>query len=513
MKERAMSREHLSDLDPCPDDEVLRQFARGEIDDAVLTDIVTCHLEFCSSCRQAVSRSRKPPRDIDVQVREVVKHLLKRQAELEQNQSQGPIPGTLWRAVPETKEQLFGPLLFILSADKEGGEVTVAEVSEDISSAGRGDVILHPRESGIPFVCMVRVSNTSSMSSEKLKAFAGRLDDRLTQEISEACCSDSSPNEMSRSIAFTNAGRTGGAKAVCTEGSSIRDSNLVEESRRLISGRERDLSPVSELYPAGRGAGVRAGSTDDSAADHKSAIRGVNGFSSAPASLRSIRHSTKLLLRAAAVLALVVVFFETTRGAAPFLSPLEYFRQCLDNMGLLQLRNPFLESLVFTHIPLPTVVASSFLMMILWLCIAKKTLTGPSWLAFVPGANLFLAIKIARVSYRWLPVLMLPVLWLQILTTLVLHKGVFYVVNLDQILLALLCPWLWPLVMIPAMLTGVPLTGPLWMNGLFLGLFLLGWFSVARGLVARRGKPSYWVLLLVFPITTPIALIYLALAD
>jgi hypothetical protein len=100
--------------------------------------------------------------------------------------SEGPQPGTIWRTVPASNMDLFGPLVFIITGDGPDS-VRVAEVSEDIEHALENDMVLEPRQSGIVFRFMVRAGNVFSMNPDKLTDYAGRLSPSRTEAVIEFC--------------------------------------------------------------------------------------------------------------------------------------------------------------------------------------------------------------------------------------------------------------------------------------------------------------------------------------
>jgi hypothetical protein len=453
-----MNGKRFSNMDPCPDEETLRLYADGKIDDDAVESIVECHLEFCASCRAAVSRLRASKDNYDVQVKRIAKHLMERQAELDRNRARGPLPGTIWRAMPDDDDHLFGPLLLVLSADTERGEIKVAEVSEDLAQAGLSDLILQPQESGLRFVFMVRGSNTRIIPSGQLKVFAGRLNDQLTQDVVKFCTLHGSTTKAFPTVRLANSG----------------------------------TAPDGSLEKAGLSSVVRA--------------HVMNSFTSAMA-------------RMAAVLAVVILLVESISAVAgTFLADIFALGGLLAGdiaarVAILSLEAPVTAWLLIGKVPLSITVGCYVLMTILVLGIARKTGINQWWLAFIPGGNLFLAIKMARISSWWLPVLLIPALWLRELHAIIFDSILPLAEILDKLILAMLFPWLWPIVLILSAATGAVSTGAFLVNGCLLAIFMLGWFLLSKGLVARRGKSFIWVLLLFFPLTAPIALVYLAFSD
>ena len=115
--------------------------------------------------------------------------LRERQLAQQRAVAQGPIPGTIWRTVPESEKDPFGPLVLVIDRQeaKEGATLTVAEVSEDIAQAIHTDMVLEPKESGLRFRCMVRTGNIFKTSPDRLTLFAGTLSQALMDKVSGFC--------------------------------------------------------------------------------------------------------------------------------------------------------------------------------------------------------------------------------------------------------------------------------------------------------------------------------------
>jgi hypothetical protein len=181
--------DEMSDLEPCPDDEVLRLWAEGRVTDPAVQSILSCHAQLCESCRRKLADLRRN----DTQERETVAQyadeLRKHEAELKKSRGAGPVPGTIWRTTPRAETDAFGPLVMVIDGPTQisGGLVKVAEVSEDIPQAIQTDAVLEPPESGLGFRCMVRAANVFILSPEKLTSFAGRLPESLANKITEFC--------------------------------------------------------------------------------------------------------------------------------------------------------------------------------------------------------------------------------------------------------------------------------------------------------------------------------------
>ena len=513
----------MSDIDPCPDDEVLLEHVRGELRDEAVRNVVTCHLEYCSSCRARFFRFQEDEEGEEAVVKGIVGRLIELQAELKRNQAQGPIPGTLWRAVPETDAELFGPLLLVLSGDRESAEIQVAEVSEELSEADHTDLILQSEESGLRFVCMVRSSKTFWINPANLKAFAGRLSPPLAQQVVQFCIDNASPTEVTGPSFVTRGRQNDGSMTPDTGVPENVDGKPVEPVSDHISIVREGLVGGSEPRPSGK----RSINTSTLSAWPKIKLE-----TSASETVESplmgrlllwITPITKSPLRMAAALALVFLSLAVLPADAQMIlgdvlrSVFSYaFRagQLMAQGMLFAMANPVTATLIVENVPFPVTVASCSLMMIVTLSLAVKTQTNQKWLAVVPGGNLLLLIKMARVSDSYLTMLLFPALWL-----LAIHYATFDGILLKsqmflcKIVIALLFPWVWPLVLLLIVIWDHVTLASGIANGFLVGLFLLGWFRVATGLVEQRGKRFVWAVLLFFPVTAPIAWIYLALSE
>ena len=181
--------EDIKSLDPCPPEEFLLAFATGRLKDRSLHSIILSHLEFCSSCQQKVREFKRAVSPDDDPIGKRAQALHELQLAQQEAVKQGPTPGTIWRTVPESEKDLFGPLILVIDRQeaKEGVALTVAEVSEDIAQAIHTDMVLEPKESGLRFRCMVRTENTFTTSPDRLTLFAGALPSSLMNTVTAFC--------------------------------------------------------------------------------------------------------------------------------------------------------------------------------------------------------------------------------------------------------------------------------------------------------------------------------------
>jgi len=113
--------------------------------------------------------------------------------------------------------------------------------------------------------------------------------------------------------------------------------------------------------------------------------------------------------------------------------------------------------------------------------IANKTGTGLAWLAFIPIANIFLMLQIARKPIWWLVLLLLfPVLAVVFVAMTAVDPTGGYLAGLLSIAAVLIC--------------------------------IIAWLFVDLGIASARGKSVIWGILLFIPCTSPIALGYLGLS-
>ena len=180
--------------DPCPDEDDLRVYGLGELEDAVYQDIIKCHLKFCPTCRSRLNNLQTSEGNIENAVMLYAQRLRQGQGQAVVEKWRGPEPGTIWRAIPQSEEELFGPLVFVIN-NLDDGRLTVAEVSEDITEAIESDVILEPQESGLSFRCMIRSGNRFETSPEHLAMFGGRIHPLTARRIITVCSHDRDPDE------------------------------------------------------------------------------------------------------------------------------------------------------------------------------------------------------------------------------------------------------------------------------------------------------------------------------
>ncbi len=176
-------------LDPCPPDEFLQVWATSNLKDRSLRSVIHTHLEFCPSCQQKVREFKRAVSPDDDPIAKRAQALRERQLAQQDALKQGPIPGTMWRTVPESEKDPFGPLVLVIDKQeaKEGATLTVAEVSEEIGQAIHTDMVLEPKESGLRFRCMVRTENIFTTRPDRLTFFAGALSQALMDKVSDFC--------------------------------------------------------------------------------------------------------------------------------------------------------------------------------------------------------------------------------------------------------------------------------------------------------------------------------------
>ncbi len=177
----------IKGLDPCPPEEFLREYAAGTLKDKALHSVILSHLEFCPSCKQQVREFKRSASSDGDAIAKWAQALRERQLAQQRAVAQGPTPGTIWRTVPESEKDPFGPLVLAIGVQeaKDGATLTVAEVSEEIVQAIHTDMVLDPKESGLRFRCMIRAGNTFTTSPDRLTFFAGALSQALMDEVSD----------------------------------------------------------------------------------------------------------------------------------------------------------------------------------------------------------------------------------------------------------------------------------------------------------------------------------------
>jgi hypothetical protein len=171
----------IEDLDPCPDEDILRLYAEGRAMAPIIGAAIKAHLQFCTACRGRASEFRSPVAGDDKIVQTVARRLKERQDAIRKRaKAIGIAPGSIWRtAGPESPGEFYGPMVLILK--NRTGIVRVAEVSEKIDQALDTDFILSPRESGLSFPCMIRSENIFESDSDFLKTFVVHLPPMLVR--------------------------------------------------------------------------------------------------------------------------------------------------------------------------------------------------------------------------------------------------------------------------------------------------------------------------------------------
>ena len=177
---------NFTDSDPCPDEQELNSYASGEMASSRFGRIIGSHLEFCPSCRSRVEKIRKTEVAVDEAIKVFAEKLKRQQEKLVVERWRGPQLGAIWRTVPESDEELLGPMVIVIQVNKSGS-ISVAEISEEIGQAIHTDMVLEPKESGLRFRCMVRTGNIFKTSPGRLTLFAGTLSQALMEKVSGFC--------------------------------------------------------------------------------------------------------------------------------------------------------------------------------------------------------------------------------------------------------------------------------------------------------------------------------------
>jgi len=131
-----------------------------------------------------VEKIRKTEVVVDDAIKVFAEKLKQQQERLVVERWRGPQPGAIWRTVPESDEELLGPMVIVIQVN-ESGSLSVAEISEDIAQAIHTDMVLEPQASGLRFRFMIRAGNIFEAAAEYLKTFAGQLPSALTNKIIE----------------------------------------------------------------------------------------------------------------------------------------------------------------------------------------------------------------------------------------------------------------------------------------------------------------------------------------
>ena len=182
-----MSHADHDNLDLCPDESVLQECARGEASSPRIVETVSSHLAYCPTCKHKFDQLRRDNTQAGENPNSPIDRLLKRQEETRRAKETGPVPGTIWRATPESAKVGYGPLLLVLRTNDDGRERTawVAEMSEQIPQAIETDYILEQGESGLGFRCMVRAGNVFGTDVDNLVMFAGKLPPSIIEKVGE----------------------------------------------------------------------------------------------------------------------------------------------------------------------------------------------------------------------------------------------------------------------------------------------------------------------------------------
>jgi hypothetical protein len=179
----------ISQLDPCPDEPTLKDYARGKLDNSPMRRPIEAHLELCDTCRSKMRDQRMIPEDQEELVEQFARRLRDRRDQYFGRRYKSPTPGTVWRTVSELEDEIYGPMVIVLEGIGKFGEgvVEVAELSEEVHHAINTDVILDRGESGLAFRCMVRAGNIFRMHRDNLKAFAEKIPSELTNKVTGFC--------------------------------------------------------------------------------------------------------------------------------------------------------------------------------------------------------------------------------------------------------------------------------------------------------------------------------------
>jgi hypothetical protein len=179
----------VAEFDPCPDDETLEAVLTGQPVDSRLQDSIKAHVRLCSSCRRKAKNFAPSSAKDNAFIKLAAQRLKDRQDEIKSKSTQSPRSGSVWRTVPESEDDLYGPLVIVLNdpAGKDPELVQVAEVSEEIQQAIDTDIVLERRTGGLSFDFMIRASHVFWTKRENLKAYAGEISTDAKKNILDFC--------------------------------------------------------------------------------------------------------------------------------------------------------------------------------------------------------------------------------------------------------------------------------------------------------------------------------------
>ena len=76
-----------------------------------------------------MEKIRKTEVAVDESIKGFAERLKRQQEKLVVERWRGPQPGAIWRTVPESDEELLGPMVIVIQVN-ESGSLSVAEISE-----------------------------------------------------------------------------------------------------------------------------------------------------------------------------------------------------------------------------------------------------------------------------------------------------------------------------------------------------------------------------------------------
>jgi len=530
-----MSKKTVNELDICPDDKILRDYSAGNVTDDQIQSIIECHLEFCDSCRAAVSEYRNTGTLRDRYIESIVSRLKERQATVRRHEGAGPVPGTIWRAVPDGDEKLFGPLLFVIATNhpNTSGVVLVAEVSEEMAQAIDTDLVLETAESGLPFPFMVRGDNCFLVRRESLKAFAGLLSPELTQRVVDFCCSGGQMGESPAPPEYVFFKDPEGTGLVRRRGVKLARQvfdngdprfGFLEAGKRRCSYLHAELDPNSVIL---RGPLNEPISVTTVEGQKVSAISKLRHFSDQVYHSGTFWRAVNKVWPIAEVLSVAIVALQVLHSQTPqtqayaLCGGVGYLVATLAGeivaRGAIQYGTS--PAPQFGNILWYAMILFHFFSAAMLFIIARRTSSRFAWLAFFPGANIFLMLRIANKPLWWALLLLLPLLWPAAAFMQPLPSGSPHLVGLSGIigglvveraLILLSLPFDWSII-IPSLNTVlVNPPGLLALEALLILVLVAAWCSVTMEITALRRKSMIWGILLAIPITAPIALPYLA---